>query len=522
MTPGKTGEQLAFPRRARLLSAVALAALAGLAFIGRAVLSADDGAEMLSDTLGFLVQGRFESATLPPVSPDPFLPPPPPFRSRYGIVPSLLPLPFVGPAWPFRTALGAAGMDAAASLTWAAGAILASLAFLRLARTLRPRASPFWAPAFLGGTFLWPYVADSYVEPWTAAGLALAASLILREPGPGPARGPLAAAFAATLAFWLRPVAWILAPVLVLAALLRWKERADGARRAFWLLAGLCAGLAAALALNEALHGSPFDFGHGFSGEVPFVHGPLEALGRTLLLPGRGVVFYAPVVLAALYAARRLPAPARVLCFVAPLVLVAVSARWFVWHGGSCWGPRFLIPVLPLLVAPAVLAPRRLAGALLAAGALVNLPGVLVAAGAWQAYAERLAPPPGSNWPRPGGDRVSEVLELSPLYGHAWLLGECAAPGRLPAPWLRRGARETTSRLTAAAVISPWIVRRAAGLPPVSPFLPRLLLRSGVGYLARGRPSEAARFASAALELDSRSADAARLLTEARRAGAGR
>ena len=514
-------ERVVSPGRKRLLAAVLMLAVVSLAFIGRSVLSADDGAEMMSDTLGFLVQGRFESATLPPKSVDPFLPPPPAFRSRYGLLPSLLPLPFLGTAWPFREQLGAARVDAAASLTWVAGALLAALAFSRLARTLRPGASPLWAPAFLGGTFLSTYIADSYVEPWAAAGLALSAALLLEEPGPGAARSALAASFAATLAFWLRPVCWVLAPVLVLAALLRWRDCEDGARRAFWLLAGLCAGLATQLALNRGLHGSPFDFGHGFSGEMPFVHGPLEALVWTFLLPGRGVVFYAPVVLAALLAARRLPVPARVLCLVAPIVLVAVSARWFVWHGGNCWGPRFLIPVLPLLVVPAVLAPRRLTAALLAAGALLNLPGVLVAAGAWQSYAERLAAPPGSDWPRPGGDRVSEIAVMSPLYGHVWLLAERAAPGRLPAPWLSRGARETTPRPTTAEMVSPWIVRRALGLPPVSPLLPRLLLRSALGYLERGRPAEAARFANAALELDPQNADARLLLQAAREAGAG-
>jgi hypothetical protein len=516
------GERIASSGRARFLAAAMMLAVVGLAFIGRSVLSADDGAEMMSDTLGFLVQGRFESATLPPTSPDPFLPPAPPFRSRYGLFASLLPLPFLGVAWPFQQYLGAAGVDAAASLTWAAGALLAALAFLRLARTLQPGASPLWAPAFLGGTYLWTYVADSYVEPWAAAGLAFSAALLLEEPCRDAARGALAASLAATLSFWLRPVAWILAPVLVLAALLRWRDREDGARRALWLLAGLGAGLAAVMALNRALHGSPFDFGHGFSGEMPFVHGPLEALARTYLLPGRGVVFYAPVVLAALFAARRLPIPARVLCLVAPLVLVAVSARWFVWHGGSCWGPRFLIPVLPLLVAPAVLAPKRLAAALLAVGAVVNLPGVLVAAGAWQAYAERLTAPPAAGWPRLGGDRVSEITALSPLYGHAWLLGELAAPGRLPAPWLQKGVRETTPRPKAAEMVSPWIVRRALGLSPVPPFLPRLLLRSALAYYQRGRPAEAVLFASAAFELDPQNADAVRLLKAAREARARR
>lgn len=499
-------------RRARLLATLATLVLFASSFIGRAVLSADDGAEMIADTLGFLVQGRFESASVPPASPDPYLPPPPPFRSRYGLVPSLVPLPFLAIAWPFRRVLGAAAVDAVASLTWAAGSLLAALAFLRLARALRPGASPLWVPGILGGTFLWAYAADSYVEPWAAAGLAISAAEILSAAERSPPRAAFAATLGAVFAFWLRPVSWVLAPVFVLAALQQWKRHPDGARRSAWLLLWLGLGLAAAATLNWVRHGSPVDFGHGFVGQMPFVHAPLSGLLSTTMLPGRGVLFYAPVVLAALLAARRLGGAARILCLVAPLVLVLVSARWFIWHGGSAWGPRFLVPAFPLLAAPAVLAPRRLVAPLLAAGALVNFPGVVVAAGAYQSYAERLVPPPGVAWPGPGGDRVSEVAILTPLYGHAWLLVHAFLPGGLPAPWLSRGARETMPPPSAAACVSPWLARRLLGLPPLRPILPRLLTRTAAAYAFRDRPEQAVRFATEALALDPLDPDARTIL----------
>lgn len=488
-----------------------------LAFIGRAVISADDGAEMMADTLGFLVQGRFESATLPPSGPsDPNNPPGPAFRSRYGILPSLVPLPFVGPVWPLRRTLGAAGVDACASLTWAAGAVLAALAFFRLARELRPDTSALWVPAFLGGTYLWAYAADSYVEPFAAAGLAFAGARILSKGVRSPARAALAVAGGCLAAYLLRPVDWITAPVFVLAALVAWKDSPEGGRRGAWLLVWLVSGLAVQGALNRLRNGSFVDFGYGFAGQVPFGHPLLSGLVGSAVHPGRGVLFYAPIVLAALLAAPRLGWPARLLCLGVPLELVLVSARYFVWHGGSCWGPRFLVPILPLLVAPAVLAPRRLAAALLFLGALVNLPGVLVAPGAFQNYAELLVPPTGASWPKPGGDRVSEIAALTPLYGHPWLLANSLAGRRLSAPWLAEGARETAPPPRAAGYLSPWIARRAVGLPPVTPFLPRLLVRSALGYLVRGRPEQAALFAEEALALDPGERDAPRILAEAR------
>ena len=504
----------------RALALLATLALVAVAFIGRAVISADDGAEMMADTLGFLVQGRFESATIPPSGPpDPHVPPPPAFRSRYGVFPSLVPLPFVGTAWPFRRTLGAAGVDACASLTWAAGAVLAALAFFRLARELRPDVSPLWVPAFLGGTYLWAYAADSYVEPFAAAGLAFAGAQILSKGDRSPARASLAVAAGCLSAYLLRPFDWITAPVFVLASLVRWRRSPEGDRRGAWLLVWLVSGLALHGLLNQLRNGSLTDFGYGFTGQLPFVYPLVSGLVGSAVHPGRGLFLYAPIVLAALLAAPRIGWPARLLCFGVPLELVLVSARWYGWHGGSCWGPRYLVPILPLLVAPAVLAPRRLAAALLILGALVNLPGVLVAPGAFQTYVELLVPPPGASWPGPGGDRVSEIAVLAPLYGHPWLLANSLAVRRLPAPWLARGARETAPPPGAAEYLSPWILRRALGLPPVSPFLPRLLVRSGLGYLVRGRPEQAALFAEAALLLDPKERDAPRILAEARRAG---
>ena len=92
--------------------------------------------------------------------------------SKYGLFPSLLPLPFAAAVWPLRRALSSESLDAAVSLTRAVGAGLSALAFLSLARRLKPSASPLWGPAFLAGTFLWPYAAESFVEPWAAAALA--------------------------------------------------------------------------------------------------------------------------------------------------------------------------------------------------------------------------------------------------------------------------------------------------------------------------------------------------------------
>ena len=71
-----------------------------------------------------------------------------------------------------------------------------------------------------------------------------------------------------------------------------------------------------------------------------------------LLSPGRGLLFYAPVFLLLIPAlpgfwrARRAEAAVIVLLAVSQTLLYA---RWHVWFGGWCWGPRFLVPLMPFL-----------------------------------------------------------------------------------------------------------------------------------------------------------------------------
>lgn len=505
--------------RSGLSLALTLALLAS-AWIGRAAISSD-GAEVLSDTFGLLVTGRLESATVPPQTEDPMYPEPHPFHSRYGVAPSLLAVPFLAPVWPFRTTIGAAGLDAAASLTWAAGAGLAAWAFLRLARALRPRASPFWAPAFLAGTFLWPYAADSYTEPWAAAALALGAAGLLRGSS-GPMRAGLAAGLGTLAAALLKPMLWVLAPAVVLAALARDRDRPGLPRAAAGAVAILVPGLAGALALNRALYGRATDFGYGYVG-LPFDHPLAEGLIGLLVSPGRGLLLFAPVAVLAPFVFRKLSNPARVLCGILPLVLLLVAARWFSWHGASCWGPRLLLPGLPLLAAPAVLLPRAVVFAAVGAGVAVNALGVFAAPGAFITYAEMLGGPATARWPRAGSDRVSTLPLLAPPLGHAVLVARGAGL-RVDAPWLAPGVIEVMPLPSPGVWLFPAIPRRLAGLPPVTPISALLLARIAVAEASRGRPEVAALHASESLALDpgQRYAVTLRLLAKPRSgAGAG-
>jgi hypothetical protein len=74
-----------------------------------------------------------------------------------------------------------------------------------------------------------------------------------------------------------------------------------------------------------------------------------------LFSPGKGLIWYAPVVVLApwafvLLAKRHRALVEAFICFVAGYLLLL--SKYVVWNGGWDWGPRYLLPCLPLLVIP--------------------------------------------------------------------------------------------------------------------------------------------------------------------------
>lgn len=160
-----------------------------------------------------------------------------------------------------------------------------------------------------------------------------------------------------------------------------------------WTLARVLAfGLPILLALSLYLWYNWFRFGN------PLVSGYIEGeeftaiwwegiLGQTLS-PGRGLLWYVPWLLLAFPGAARLWRQDRVLLGLTAgsvLLYILFYGKWYLWSGGFAWGPRFLVPIVPLLallVAPLLGEGRRrgqmVALALLGLlGLAVNLVGVL-------------------------------------------------------------------------------------------------------------------------------------------------
>jgi hypothetical protein len=109
---------------------------------------------------------------------------------------------------------------------------------------------------------------------------------------------------------------------------------------------------------NVARYGDPLNT--GYLPEESFGGIWWQGIAGLLISPGRGLFLYAPVLLMALPAAptffRRHGVQAA-LVWAIILAHLLLYSKWFMWHGGYAWGPRFMAPTLPFFVmglAPAI------------------------------------------------------------------------------------------------------------------------------------------------------------------------
>ena len=189
------------------------------------------------------------------------------------------------------------------------------------------------------------YARTAFSEPLVGLGLVgcLAAALHARA---APSRNARVALYAVAglflgTAILTRVATAALAPL----ALLLWDRRPASLAAA---ASGVALPVSLALAYNAVRFGSPLETGYG--GEVSAFTTPFSEGVRGLWVsPGRGLVLYAPLAVVGLFGLRHLPR--HVAGYVAGCLalLTAIYARWHMWEGGWCWGPRFLLPALPAL-----------------------------------------------------------------------------------------------------------------------------------------------------------------------------
>jgi len=193
-------------------------------------------------------------------------------------------------------------------------------------------------------TPLWFYGRTFFTEPWLAGALIGAVWAIQR-------RRMVVAGLLLGAALVIKEQA--LLPALFIWGFAAWR---CGWRHSVGLLPGFVLAGALFVARNLLLYGSSWiDFPQRFQrGEV------VEGILGLAIDPARGLLWFAPVVVLGvllLPGSRRPPgALLAAACFTAFYLL---NASWIDWRGGSGFGPRLLVPVLPLLALPVAFAWRE-------------------------------------------------------------------------------------------------------------------------------------------------------------------
>jgi hypothetical protein len=261
-------------------------------------------------------------------------------------------------------------------------AVAVALGFLiawRLSSDLRASLVAAWALAF--GTLLWPYATFGFNAALATATLAGGVYGI----GVGGLNGQRRTLAAGGAALGL---AWLTRHELALAALvaltwLAWQIRGRSDRMPLMAtaLAGVVLAAGIWMTLNAMHFGHPLWTGHqpdfSFRGAVAFAISPSGAL-----------LMYSPVAIAGLglWPALRAGRSLAWLMACVVLVLAVFYASLDDWLGTRSYGPRYLVPVLPLLVAPLALwwararrsAHRLALGALVTVSIAVQMPAILV------------------------------------------------------------------------------------------------------------------------------------------------
>jgi hypothetical protein len=147
---------------------------------------------------------------------------------------------------------------------------------------------------------------------------------------------------------------------------------------------------------NQTRFGSVLDDGHRLIAANHLSTTPWVGVLGLLLSPGKGIIWYCPLIIVAVYLTPELLQARRSACVIAWAVVVASLVPYALlndWYGGAAWAPRYFMPVLPLLFLPLLqwCERSRSRTAWLCFAGLTVASVVLQLAGQFVNYADRLS-----------------------------------------------------------------------------------------------------------------------------------
>ena len=280
--------------------------------------------------------------------------------AKYGLGQSVVALPLytLGLMWRAITGSHSAPRITAVMLNSLLTATTAGL-LLMLTRDLgySTRAGITLAIAYAVGSPAWVYTHTFFSEPLVTLCLVVGALAAVRFSQREQTRWLVLMGSILGLALLTRINAVAALPAFGLYLVLTWRAQRTSTSSiiqqatAVLIAFGLGAGLT--VLYNIYRFGDPLDFGyHTSNWQAPFYRG----LYGLTLSPGKGILWYAPVIVLGLAGfrpfARRWSREA-CLCAGVPLGYLLFHSAYTHWGGGWSWGPRLLLPALPFMLLPA-------------------------------------------------------------------------------------------------------------------------------------------------------------------------
>ncbi|MCX6044900.1 MAG: hypothetical protein NT075_07285 [Chloroflexi bacterium] len=332
------------------------------------VIDSSDGLSMFSTAESMVRRGQIDSNQLLWMgSQQGNLGPDGDLYSRKGLGMTLLALPLLWLAqrWP-AIGLVQAAMLLNPLLTAWTGALL-----YRCGRRLGWSQNSALATALIFGlaTLAWPYAQTFFSDPVCGWALFAAFYGLLSYGQTGRKLYLAAGSLAWSLAYLTRTVNLITLPIFVIALLIVLRHRTQTqppdkvASLANYrllivrnwrpiisfFLPVIAAGLLS-LWWNWLRYGNIWD--SGYVASESFSANWLMGISGLTLGPARGLIWYSPALLLGIFGVSWFWKQARWVLGVAlsiSLIYVLLYGKWYMWHGGYSWGPRFLAPVLPFL-----------------------------------------------------------------------------------------------------------------------------------------------------------------------------
>jgi hypothetical protein len=228
------------------------------------------------------------------------------------------------------------------------------------------------AGVFAAGSIALPYARTFFREPLGAFALLLAFYGLIGLDGPRPGRAAALLGAGLGLSYAAKQANLVAAPVFALASLPYLAKLPDTKKRLYAAGSALSAGLVIAglvyacrlLQDSGLIPAQAARTAADLAVRRPDVVAALFAARDLLFSPGKSFFLYTPFAVAGVlawpwfYRRHRVPA---LTCAGVSLALLAGYAysKGHLWYGGLNWGPRFLVPVTPFVLLPALPALER-------------------------------------------------------------------------------------------------------------------------------------------------------------------